>query len=97
MNAIKEVINSVIGKLSDSRKKDLKKELEKGLKKILEKEDLKHIKVATFFYGILCINVDSPARAYKLNLKKERLVEYLNSNFGEGNLKGIHFRIGKIK
>ncbi|MEW6170590.1 MAG: DciA family protein [Candidatus Omnitrophota bacterium] len=97
MDGIKEVINSVIGKLSDSRKKDFKKELEGGLKKILEKEDLRHVKVTTFFHGILCINVDSPARAYKLNLKKERLTEYLNNNFGEGNLKDIRFRIGKIK
>lgn len=97
MDAIKEIINSVITRLSEKRKRDLKQEAQSALKKFLDKEETKHVKVATFFHGVLCISVDSPTRAYQLNFKKEKMLRYLDESLGSGTLKDIYFRIGKIK
>lgn len=93
MEAIKETINLVMQELAQ-KKKFSGGNTEELLKKVLTKKELAHIKCNYFKKGVLGVAVDSSALYYKLNLKKNQLLEALNA--GSVRVKDINFRMGEV-
>ncbi|MDI6605578.1 MAG: DciA family protein [Candidatus Omnitrophota bacterium] len=97
MEIIKETVINVIRELSSKKEKGINQtDAWALLKKALTKKELRHIKFNYFKKGILGIRVDSSVWLYNFNLKKEKLLAFLNNNPGI-QLKDIRFNLGEIK
>ena len=94
METIRDTVNTVMHGLSEKKRitGDGTTEL---LKKVLTKSELAHIKCNYFKKGVLGIAVDSSAVYYKLNLKKERILQVLNE--GSLGVRDINLRIGEVQ
>ncbi|MFH0762975.1 MAG: DciA family protein [Candidatus Omnitrophota bacterium] len=97
METIRETILNVFKGLSSKKEKGINQANVWGLlEKTLTKKELKHIKFNYFKGGVLGVGVDSSTWLYSFNLKKEKLLKFLNNNPGI-QLKEIRFNIGEIK
>ncbi|MDP2905694.1 MAG: DciA family protein [Candidatus Omnitrophota bacterium] len=94
MEIIKDTINAVMQGLAQKKKAagDDTREL---LKKVLTKNELAHIKCNYFRKGILGILVDSSSVYYKLNLRKNELIEKLSKELS--GIEDISLRMGDLR
>ena len=60
----------------------------------LDKEEAVHIKPWNLYKKALTIYVDSPARMYSLNLKKNKLLKILQDKLSADIINEIHLKIG---
>lgn len=95
MEAIKNTVVSVIGKLEAKKRGVYAHNPEDLLKKLLTKKEAEHIKFNYFKKGILNLSVDSSSWLYSFSLRKEEFIAGLNKKSSE--IKDIRFRIGEIK
>ncbi len=65
------------------------------LQAALPKKDLQHVRLSYFKKGILGVEVDSSARLYLLNLRKETILEKLRRK--PSGVKDIRFRLGVLE
>jgi len=92
MERIKDTIQNVMSELQSKKAHPDQPGPEELLKKALTKKELEHIKFNYFKKGVLCVEVDSSAWLYQLNLKKEGLMGKLRRYLG--GLKDIRLRLG---
>lgn len=78
-------------------KKDARQEVCAALVSLLDEEEKKHIKPWNLESGVLTLHIDSPARMYALNLKKNRLLQQLRERIKPQAVKEIRLRIGALK
>ena len=94
MEALKDTISAVMQGL-EQKKKIAGDDTRDLLKKVLTKNELAHIKCNYFRKGILGILVDSSAVYYKLNLRKNELINKLGKELS--GLQDISLRMGDLR
>jgi predicted nucleic acid-binding Zn ribbon protein len=92
---IKDVLGSVISKISGEKKEKID-QIRRAWDKILDKKSHKHVRLTSFKEKKLIVNVDSSAWMYELNLRKQQLLEGLNKQLRQGQVKEIVLRIGEV-
>ncbi len=94
MDSVKDIVLSVIGKLSVQRGPDVGKiqELWPGL--IADKAKT-HTRVGGARGDQVVVYVDTPAWLYEMNLERERILTAIRQDFPE--IQKIIFKIGKVK
>ncbi|MCA9401155.1 MAG: DUF721 domain-containing protein [Candidatus Omnitrophica bacterium] len=93
MDNIKDIINTVIGHLSEKKVED-EKNIERIWSSINNPKDLAHMKILGMKDGELTVILDSPSRLYHMNMKKASLMKNLREEGGV--IKKIKFKIGSI-
>lgn len=94
MDDIKQIVGRVIGDMSSGQLNTHEK-LSQIWPRVVEAKDLEHTRLVDYKKGDLLVNVDSPARAYQLNLKKTKIMAALKKEVTD--LKNIYFKVGKLK
>ncbi len=95
MDAVKDIIKSVMHDLETKKTAVSKDDPQALLKNVLTKKELGHIKFNYFRKGVLNINVESSTWLYHLNLRKKILLDKLAKE--SSSIKDIRFRIGDIE
>lgn len=95
MEAIRDVVLSVIEGLQVKKSGAAADDPQGWLKKVLTKKELGHIKFNYFRKGILSLSTDSSGWLYHFSLEKADLLAKLQKE--SGALKDIRFRIGEMK
>ena len=90
---IKNIIKSVIGRLSESQKTS-PSAIQQVWDSLVSEQEKKHAKIYDYHNGLLIIYVDSPAWLYQFNLKKEKLFTGIKNKVSD--LNKISFQVGKI-
>ena len=90
---IKNIIKSVIGRLSECQKAS-PSEIQQVWDSLISEQEKKHAKIHDYHNGLLIIFVDSPAWLYQFNLKKEKLFNSIQNKISD--LKKISFQVGKL-
>ena len=93
MDNIKDVIKIVVANLAE-RKPDLNKDIQAIWQKVAC-ESQQHACVGDFRDGCLKVTVDSPARLFRLNFKKNQFLKELKKEIPEVN--AITFKVGKLQ
>lgn len=93
MDSIRDIIPQVIENLA-LKKPNSKRNINE-VWKIIAGDQADHSAVKDFQRGFLKVHVDSSARMFQLNLRKEDLVDDLKKEIPD--LKDIIFKVGKIK
>ena len=91
MQSIKDIIPEVVKNLSE--KESTQKNISETWKAVAGKESDK-TDIVEWKKGILKIHVDSPARVFKLNLRKSQLIKKIQKEIIE--VEQIIFKVGKI-
>ena len=94
MDNIKDILQDVIGKMAQHRAND-ENSLERIWQNVLDKEELKHVRLVGFNNGILSVAVDSSSWGYTLRMKKARILKRLKEEVED--VQEIQFKIGKVK
>ena len=91
MQPIKEIINEVFKNLSkgNSTQGNIAEAW-----RVVAGEESKKTDIVQWKEGVLKINVDSPARLFKLNLKKSRFIKEIKKEIS--SVEQIIFKVGKI-
>lgn len=93
MDSIRDIISQVIGNLAT--KKPYSKRNIHEVWKIIAGDQANHSAVKDFNNGFLKIHVDSSARLFQLNLRKDDLIDDLKKEIP--HLKDIIFKVGQTK
>lgn len=94
MDNIKEVLNSVIQKLSLRQPQEQSK-ISRLWQSVASPKDQQHTSLENFTDGILHVTVDSPAWMYHMKMKKPDLLQRLKEDAPV--IKDIRFKVGKVK
>ena len=92
---ISDVLKNVVGKLSQTKKKDVIKILS-AWTAIAGRQLARHTRPVNLKKETLRVFVDDSAWFYQANLEKEELLKALKRKIGENKIQKIQFRIGKI-
>ena len=93
MENIKEIVNTVIGKISIKEGFSQNK-IDSIWKNILNEKELEHTKIIGIKDGCILVNVDSPAWLYQMRINYKKILSRLNAELSE--IKKISFKIGKV-
>lgn len=93
---IGKTLEAVFKGLTAGQKSPQQRILE-ALDEFLDKEELAHIQPQALRDKALTLRVSSPARAYVLNLKKNKLLKMLQEKLGEDIISEIFLRVGPVK
>ena len=91
MQPIKEIINEVFKNLSKGN--SAQGNIVEAWRAVAGEES-KKTDIVQWKEGVLKINVDSPARLFKLNLKKSQLIKEIKKEIS--SVEQIIFKVGKI-
>jgi len=94
MDSIKDIIPQVVEKMARQRAGE-QGALEQAWQDVLEKHDLKHVRLVGPRDGNLLVSVDSPARAYHLRMRKARILKQLQEKIP--GIKDITFKVSEQK
>lgn len=94
MDSIKDIIPKVVEKIIRQRAGE-QGALEQAWLDVLEKQDIKHVKLGGLRDGNLLVSVDSPARAYHLRMRKAKILKQLQEKIP--GIKDIMFKVGEQK
>ena len=94
MDSIKDIIPQVVEKMARQRGGE-QGALEQAWQDVLEKQELKHVKLVGPRDGNLLVSVDSPARAYHLRMRKTKILKQLREKIPE--IKDITFKVSDQK
>lgn len=94
MDNMKDIVSSVIGKLSQRQAFDHDK-LQSIWDNLLNNLEMKHTQLMGLSEGELTIHVDSPAWLYQMKIKKATLLKRLKQE--DFDVKNIVFKIGKVR
>ncbi|HBR15911.1 MAG TPA: hypothetical protein DD723_10320 [Candidatus Omnitrophica bacterium] len=89
-NIVQQVILNIVG-----HKKTVDEKLEKNWYNLLEKHEQKHVKFVGQRNGIVSVFVDSPARLYVMQVKKNKLLQRLQEE--NPGITEIQFKIGNVQ
>ncbi len=94
MDNMKDIVSSVIGKLSLGQVYDHDK-LQNLWGNMLNNLEKQHTKIIGLNEGNLTVHVDSPAWLYQMKIKRVMLTKRLKQE--DFDIKSIFFKIGKVK
>ena len=94
MDDIKDIIKTVVGKISSQRASG-QKDIVSVWENILKKKERTHAKISGLKEGQLMVNIDSSAWLYQFNIKKKKILEEIQKEIPE--VQKIYFRIGKTQ
>ncbi|MCA9405772.1 MAG: DUF721 domain-containing protein [Candidatus Omnitrophica bacterium] len=94
MDNIKDIINNVIGQISEKKFADDGK-LERVWQNVISETDFKHTKIIGIKDGILSVHVDNPTRLYKLKLNRRKILNTIQEELVD--IENIIFKLGKVK
>lgn len=94
MDSIKDIIPQVVEKIIRQRAGE-QGALEQAWLDVLEKQDIKHVKLGGLRDGNLLVSVDSPARAYHLRMRKAKILKQLQEKIP--GIRDIMFKVGEQK
>lgn len=94
MDSIKDIIPQVVEKIIRQRAGE-QEALEQAWQGVLEKQELKYVKLVGPRDGNLLVSVDSPARAYHLRVRKAKILKQLQEKIPE--IKDIIFKVSEQK
>lgn len=94
MDEIKDIVNTVVGKISSKRAAD-QKDIVSVWENILKKKERTHAKISGLKDGQLMVDIDSSAWLFQFNIKKKKLLEEIQKEIPE--VQKIYFRIGKTQ
>src|SRR3989338_4744590 len=95
MEQIKSIIGSVLQNIQKKRELYPEEGIEEIWLRCVKKNMAKHTKAHFLKRGTLFVNVENPAWIFELNIKKEEIVEKLQS-LSKNKIKNIRFRVGDI-
>lgn len=97
MDSIKDIIPRVVEKMIRSKNQQAGEQeaLEQIWQDILEKQELKHVKLGGQRDGNLLVFVDSPARAYHLRMGKAKILKRIREKIPQ--IKDITFKVSEQK
>lgn len=84
-------------KALQSDKKDTKQVIYDTILESLEENEKKHVQPYSYNNNVVILHIDSPARMYAVNLKKNQLLKKVQEKTGKEAVKDIKLRIGIIK
>ena len=93
MEEIKNIINNIIGQLSEHQPNQ-DKELFDLWEQLLDDTEKKHVRLSGLKSGSLYVNVDSSAWLYQMKLKRTQLLKKVQKEFS--NVKNIYLKIGPL-
>jgi len=93
MDDIKNIVNKVIGDIA-GKNPDVHNKVERVWQNLLNKQELKHTKLAGINNGTLSVHVDSPAWLYQMRVRQTKLLKQLKEEIAD--VKYIRFKIGKV-
>jgi hypothetical protein len=93
MDNIKNILDTVIGKISDRKPQD-NDNIQRLWNSLLNPSDINHTRVVDFKSGCLIIHVDSPAKLYQIKLKYRTLVDNLKEMLPD--FQKLVLKIGKV-
>lgn len=94
MDSIKDIIPQVVEKIIRQRAGE-QGALEQAWLDVLEKQDIKHVKLGGLRDGNLLVSVDSPARAYHLRMRKAKILKQLQEKIP--GIRDIMFKVSEQK
>jgi len=93
MEEIKDIIQTVIGNISERRHQE-ERDLQAAWDGLLKDKEKAHVRIAAFQKEVLYVNADSPAWLFQMNLKKQSLLRGLQHHVP--GVKKIYLKIGKV-
>ena len=93
MDNIKDIINNVIGRISEKKFADDGK-LERVWQNVISEVDFKHTKIIGIKDGVLSVHVDNPTRLYKLKLNRRKILNAIKEELVD--IENIIFKLGKV-
>lgn len=93
MDAIKDIVKKVFTDISINTVGEQKK-IDDVFIKVFEKNTIEAARISGLKERHLFVNVDSPARLYQANLKKQKILEELQKEIPD--IQKISFKIGKV-
>jgi len=94
MDDIKNIVNKVIGNISD-KSPDSYSKVERIWQNLLTKPELEHTKLIGVKNETLLVCVDSPAWMYQMRVRQYKIIKQLKEEIPD--IKYIHFKIGIIQ
>lgn len=94
MDEIKDIVNKVFANIPGSVAPKKQDDISRAWEEVLKQHKLTHAQIAGLKEGTLIVNIDSPARLYQFNLKKNKILAEMSRQAPE--IKKIYFKIGKI-
>ena len=92
MDEIKDIVHRVIQNISEHKRSE-QDHLQDLWEKILAEKERRHTRIAASKNGTLYVHVDSSARLYQLQLKKQKILRAIQKE--NSGINNIHFEIGK--
>lgn len=93
MDNIKNILNKVIGDISDRKPQD-NDQIQRAWSSLIHVDDVGHTRVVEYKNGCMIVYVDSPARLYQVKLQYRTLVERLQESIPD--FQKLVLKIGKV-
>jgi predicted nucleic acid-binding Zn ribbon protein len=94
MDNMKDIVDNVIGKLSQKQSYNHDR-LQQIWSNLLNEKELQHTRIFSVEEGTLRVNVDSPAWLYQMKMKRNELIRRLKQE--DYDIRSIVFKIGKVR
>ena len=94
MDNIKDIINKVVGDISE-KNPDAYSRVERIWQNLLTEQELKHTKIVGMKENTLLVHVDSPAWMHQMRIRQTKILKRLKEEVSD--IKYIRLKIGSIK
>jgi len=95
IEGMKDIVHKVFAAIPGKTTAGQQGKISKVWEKVLKHQGLSQAKISGLKDETLVVNIDSPARLYQFNLKKNKILEEINQEIPE--IKKIYFKIGKTQ